>query len=121
VTVATASVILFETIPPAIVGVLLLGDTTRRGMAGTAASGFVLALVSAIALARFGEAGGHEAQIRSRSQPQLQPALSHRPRHGERTQPVHMPGPDYQRVPASSPSRPSPAGERWLPTGRNTG
>ena len=58
VTVATASVILVETIPPAIVGVLLLGDTTRPGMAGLAAAGFVLALVSAIALARFGEAGG---------------------------------------------------------------
>ena len=58
VTVATASVILFETIPPAIVGVLLLGDTTRPGMTGLAVAGFVLALVSAIALARFGEAGG---------------------------------------------------------------
>ncbi len=58
VTVATASVILFETIPPAIVGVLLLGDTTRPGMTGLAVAGFVLALVSAIALARFGEAAG---------------------------------------------------------------
>jgi len=58
VTVATASVILVETVPPAIVGVLLLGDTTRPGLAGLAAAGFLLALVSAIALARFGEAGG---------------------------------------------------------------
>ena len=57
VTVATASVILFETVPPAIVGVLLLGDTTRPGMTGLAVAGFVLALTSAIALARFGEAG----------------------------------------------------------------
>ena len=57
VTVATASVILFETIPPAIVGVLLLGDTTRPGMTGLAVAGFVFALASAIALARFGEAG----------------------------------------------------------------
>ena len=60
VTVATAAVILVETIPPAIVGVLLLGDTTRPGRAGLAVAGFVLALVSAIALARFGEAGGHD-------------------------------------------------------------
>jgi drug/metabolite transporter (DMT)-like permease len=60
VTVATAAVILVETIPPAIVGVLLLGDTTRPGRAGLAAAGFVLALASAIALARFGEATGRE-------------------------------------------------------------
>jgi len=60
VTVATAAVILVETIPPAVVGVLLLGDTTRPGRTGLAAAGFVLALVSAIALARFGEAAGHE-------------------------------------------------------------
>jgi drug/metabolite transporter (DMT)-like permease len=59
VTVATAAVILVETVPPAIVGVLLLGDTTRPGLTGLAVAGFLLALVSAIALARFGEAGGH--------------------------------------------------------------
>jgi drug/metabolite transporter (DMT)-like permease len=61
VTAATAAVILFETIPPAIVGVLLLGDTTRPGMTGLAVAGFVIALVSATALARFGEAGGPSA------------------------------------------------------------
>jgi len=78
VTVATAAVILVETIPPAIVGVLLLGDTTRPGRAGLAVAGFVLALVSAIALARFGEAGGHEGpalalagQAESRGQSEL--------------------------------------------------
>jgi drug/metabolite transporter (DMT)-like permease len=60
VTVATAAVILVETIPPAIVGVVLLGDTTRPGRTPLAVAGFVLALVSAIALARFGEAGGHD-------------------------------------------------------------
>src|SRR5258708_31161725 len=58
VTVATAAVILVETIPPAIVGVLLLGDTTRPGRAGPAAAGFVLALVTAISLARFGQPCG---------------------------------------------------------------
>lgn len=57
VTVATAAVILLETVPPALIGVLFLGDTTRRGLAGPAVAGFVLALVSAVALARFGEAG----------------------------------------------------------------
>lgn len=55
VTVATASVILAETIPPAVVGILWLGDTTRPGWGALAAVGFVLALASAIALARFGE------------------------------------------------------------------
>ncbi len=57
VTVATAAVILAETVPPAVVGVLLLGDTTRRGMTGVGVAGFVLALGAAIALARFGEGG----------------------------------------------------------------
>ncbi len=57
VTVATASVVLAETVPPAVVGVVFLGDTTRRGLTGLAVSGFVLAVASAVALARFGEAG----------------------------------------------------------------
>jgi drug/metabolite transporter (DMT)-like permease len=57
VTVATAAVILLETVPPALVGVLFLGDKTRPGMTGPAIAGFILALLSAIALARFGEAG----------------------------------------------------------------
>jgi drug/metabolite transporter (DMT)-like permease len=55
VTVATAAVVLVETIPPAIVGVLFLGDHTRRGLADVAALGFVLAVVCAVALARFGQ------------------------------------------------------------------
>lgn len=58
VTVATAAVILVETVPPAIVGVLLLGDGTRHGMAGAAVAGFVIALAGAVLLARFGEARG---------------------------------------------------------------
>jgi hypothetical protein len=56
--VATAAVILVETVPPAIVGVLLLGDSTRHGMAALAVTGFVIALAGAVLLARFGEAGG---------------------------------------------------------------
>ncbi len=56
VTVATAAVVLAETTPPAIVGVIFLGDTTRRGLTGVAALGFGLAVVCAVALARFGEA-----------------------------------------------------------------
>jgi drug/metabolite transporter (DMT)-like permease len=57
VTTATAAVILAETLPPALIGVLFLGDTTRHGLAPVAAMGFVLAVVCAVALARFGEAG----------------------------------------------------------------
>jgi drug/metabolite transporter (DMT)-like permease len=57
VTVATAAVVLAETVPPAIVGVLFLGDSTRHGLAGLAVVGFVLAVTCAVTLARFGEAG----------------------------------------------------------------
>jgi drug/metabolite transporter (DMT)-like permease len=56
VTVATAAVVLVETVPPALVGVLFLGDHTRPGLAAVAALGFVLAVACAVALARFGEA-----------------------------------------------------------------
>jgi drug/metabolite transporter (DMT)-like permease len=57
VTVVTAAVIVLETVPPAIIGVLLLGDTTIPGLTGLAIAGFAVALVAAIALARFGQAG----------------------------------------------------------------
>jgi drug/metabolite transporter (DMT)-like permease len=60
VTVATAAVVLAETVPPAVVGVLFLGDSTRHGLAGLAVVGFVLAVACAVTLARFGEAGEHE-------------------------------------------------------------
>ena len=61
VTVATAAVVLAETTPPAIVGVLFLGDTTRRGLTAVAAAGFALAIVSAVQLARFGETSEEKA------------------------------------------------------------
>ena len=56
VTVATAAVVLAETIPPAIIGVIFLGDQTRPGLAGVAWAGFFIAVASAVMLARFGEA-----------------------------------------------------------------
>lgn len=62
VTTATAAVILAETVPPALIGVLFLGDTTRHGLAVVAGFGFVLAVICAVALARFGEAGEHANQ-----------------------------------------------------------
>jgi drug/metabolite transporter (DMT)-like permease len=61
VTVATAAVVLAETTPPAIVGVLFLGDTTRRGLTTVAAAGFALAVVCAVQLARFGETSEDKA------------------------------------------------------------
>ncbi len=56
VTVATAAVVLAETLPPAAVGVVFLGDRTRPGLSGVAIAGFVLAVCCAVALARFGAA-----------------------------------------------------------------
>jgi drug/metabolite transporter (DMT)-like permease len=57
VTTATAAVVLAETMPPALVGVIFLGDTTRRGLTAVAAVGFALGVACAVALARFGEGG----------------------------------------------------------------
>jgi drug/metabolite transporter (DMT)-like permease len=57
VTVATAAVVLAETAPPALIGVLFLGDHTRHGLAAVAVLAFILAVACAVLLARFGEAG----------------------------------------------------------------
>jgi hypothetical protein len=56
VTVATAAVVLAETLPPALIGVAFLGDKTRPGLEPAAIAGFVVAVFSAVILARFGEA-----------------------------------------------------------------
>jgi drug/metabolite transporter (DMT)-like permease len=61
VTVAIAAVVLVETVPPAAVGILLLGDKTRHGLAGVAIAGFIVAVVSAVMLARFGQSE-HQGQ-----------------------------------------------------------
>ncbi|MBF6050640.1 hypothetical protein GO002_01775 [Streptomyces eurocidicus] len=55
VTAATAGLVLGETLGPAVVGVVWLGDRTR--VAPLAVLGFGLAVVGALGLARFGEAG----------------------------------------------------------------
>src|SRR6516164_2580985 len=47
VTVATAAVVLAETLPPAIIGVMFLGDRTRPGLEPAAIAGFLLAVASA--------------------------------------------------------------------------
>ena len=67
VTVATAAVVLAETLPPAVVGVIFLGDTTRPGLEPAAAIGFLMAVASAVMLARFGEADDATAKPQAES------------------------------------------------------
>jgi drug/metabolite transporter (DMT)-like permease len=69
VTTATAAVILAETAPPAIVGVEFLGDKTRPGLTAVAVLGFALAVVCALALARFGEATESHDAKHARAEP----------------------------------------------------
>ncbi|MGW3495107.1 hypothetical protein [Streptomyces sp. NPDC001020] len=61
VTVATAGIVVGETVGPAAVGVMWLGDRTREGMAWLAVLGFMVAVAGALLLARFGEAPAEEA------------------------------------------------------------
>ncbi|RKT12171.1 hypothetical protein BX285_6137 [Streptomyces sp. 1114.5] len=56
VTSATAAMVLGETVGPAVVGVLVLGDHTRHDLAPLAVLGFVAAVAGALTLARFGDA-----------------------------------------------------------------
>ncbi|SDE33218.1 hypothetical protein [Nocardioides lianchengensis] len=55
VTQATAPLVVGETVAPALVGILLLGDHPRPGWGWIAFIGFVLAVLGAISLARHGE------------------------------------------------------------------
>ncbi|MFJ8788179.1 DMT family transporter [Streptomyces sp. NPDC102462] len=55
VTTATAGMVIGETIGPAAVGVVWLGDRTREGLAWLAVLGFAVAVAGALTLARFGE------------------------------------------------------------------
>ncbi|WP_345656458.1 DMT family protein [Streptomyces siamensis] len=61
VTTATAGLVIGETIGPALVGVVWLGDRTREGLAWLAVLGFAVAVAGALALARFGEAPVQES------------------------------------------------------------
>lgn len=55
VTVATAAVVVAETLVPAAVGITLLGDRPAPGRTALAAVGFALTVGAAVALARYGE------------------------------------------------------------------
>ncbi|MFF1731549.1 hypothetical protein [Streptomyces sp. NPDC058247] len=61
VTTATAGMVVGETVGPALVGVIWLGDRTREGLGWLAVLGFVVAVAGALALARFGEAPVQDA------------------------------------------------------------
>ena len=52
---ATAALVVGETVVPGVVGVVWLGDSSRAGLGWLAAFGFVLAVVSAVGVAYFGQ------------------------------------------------------------------
>lgn len=56
VTTTVAAMVVGETIAPALVGVVWLGDTARHGLGWLVIVGFVVAVSGTLALARFGEA-----------------------------------------------------------------
>jgi drug/metabolite transporter (DMT)-like permease len=56
VTTAVAGMVVGETIAPALVGVVWLGDRTREGLGWMVVVGFVIAVAGTLVLARFGEA-----------------------------------------------------------------
>ena len=51
----TAMMLIGSTVPPALIGELMLGDHARPGWAPVAVIGFVIAVASALTLARFGQ------------------------------------------------------------------
>ncbi|MEP6665370.1 MAG: hypothetical protein ABJA81_02880 [Nocardioidaceae bacterium] len=66
VTEATAPMIVTQTVTPAVVGVLLLGDGVRHGWLFAAVFGFVLTAIGAVALARFetGHGASHDVPVK---------------------------------------------------------
>ncbi|MEU5280640.1 DMT family transporter [Streptomyces asoensis] len=70
VTTATAGMVIGETIGPALVGVVWLGDRTREGLGWLAVLGFAVAVAGALALARFGEAPGTPADAEPEPAPE---------------------------------------------------
>jgi drug/metabolite transporter (DMT)-like permease len=60
VTTAVAGMVMGETIGPALVGVVWLGDRSRDGLGWMVVVGFAVAVLGTLALARFGEAPNPE-------------------------------------------------------------
>jgi drug/metabolite transporter (DMT)-like permease len=63
VTLATAPLVVLETVAPAAVGVILLGDRPRPGWGEVATAGFVIAVAGALSLARHGEVQPETATV----------------------------------------------------------
>jgi drug/metabolite transporter (DMT)-like permease len=66
VTTAVAGMVVGETIAPAIVGVVWLGDRSREGLGWMVFVGFAIAVAATLALARFGEAPNPAEPARER-------------------------------------------------------
>ncbi len=62
VTTAVAGMVVGETIGPAVVGVVWLGDRTREGLGWLVVAGFAIAVAGTLVLARFGEAPALEPE-----------------------------------------------------------
>jgi len=56
VTTTVAAMVVGETIAPALVGAVWLGDRAREGLGWLVVLGFAVAVAATLALARFGEA-----------------------------------------------------------------
>jgi drug/metabolite transporter (DMT)-like permease len=69
VTLATAPLVVLETVVPALVGLLMLGDRPRPGWGEVAAAGFVIAVAGALSLARHGEIQPEAATLEGVSRP----------------------------------------------------
>jgi len=67
VTQATAPLVVGETVAPALVGLIMLGDRPRPGWGWVATVGFVLAVAGALSLSRHGELAQQEPERTVRS------------------------------------------------------
>jgi uncharacterized membrane protein (DUF441 family) len=74
VTQATAPLVVGETIAPALVGVVMLGDVPREGWEWVAVVGFALAVGGALALAGHGEVA--EARASGTPEPEVSPTTT---------------------------------------------
>lgn len=63
VTQATGPLVVGETVAPAVVGVVLLGDQTRPGWEWAAVVGFTLAVAGAVGLARHGDVSADDRDV----------------------------------------------------------
>ncbi|GAA2268237.1 MULTISPECIES: DMT family protein [Kitasatospora] len=71
---ATAALVVGETVVPGAVGVLWLGDSSRAGLGWLAVAGFVLAVISAVGVAYFGQ---EETEVHPAAEPTVpEPARS---------------------------------------------